>query len=90
MMSERFIVIKNSPGYLPETEPAEFDSYTDAVEYMNDEVRQYVEDLEYFNIGVRKEEGIASQDNYAAVKVYRSDKINDLGVVFQVVADHGE
>lgn len=84
-MSDRFVVVENTPGYLPEDDdPATFDSYDDAVAYMRERVSEYVEDIEECDATAEVSEGWASPDNYAAVMVYRSDRIHDLGRYFGV------
>ena len=80
-----FIVIENTPGYMPEEdEPAEFEDYADAVAYMRERVAEYVEQIEEDDATAEVSEGWASPNNYAAVMVYRSDRIKDLGRYFGV------
>jgi hypothetical protein len=73
-----YTVIENTPGYLPDAEPADFTEYRDAVEYANDLADQLEGE------GYRTDRSIASRDNYYAVSAYRNDPY-DLGRVIEVV-----
>ena len=42
-MTKKYIAGWNQPGYLPETEPEEFDSFADAREYIAGEIDDQVE-----------------------------------------------
>lgn len=87
----RFIVIENTPGYMPDAdEPADFDDYAEAVAYLNAEVQRYVEDIEECDAVATVQWGIASADNLAAAIVYRDDRTYDLGRCFSVVLDDDE
>jgi hypothetical protein len=84
-MPEQWVVIENTPGYLPDEDgPATFEDYADAVEYLNERAAEY-EDLaaEYADDPdgprYRVEYGAASSGNYAAVIVHDDSKIRDLG-----------
>ena len=80
-----FVVIGNTPGYLPEDDdPATFDDYGDAVAHLNELAQEYIDDAdgEY-----EVEYGIASGDNLAAVIVHDKSKIHDLGYVIQIMRD---
>ncbi len=73
----QYIVIENTPGYLPDDDdPYITDDYASAVEYMNERAAEYAGDPD---ANYRVEYGIASPDNYAAVMVYDDDKTHDLG-----------
>jgi hypothetical protein len=80
-----FVVIENTPGYLPvDDDPATFEDYADAVAYLNERAAEYADDPDG---NYRVEYGIASGDNLAAVIVHDDDKIHDLGIVIQVLID---
>ncbi len=69
-----FIVIENTPGYLPEDDdPFVTDDYSAAVEYLNSRCEEYEE------LGHRVEYGWASSGNYAAAGIFDDSKTHDLG-----------
>jgi predicted ester cyclase len=72
----RYIVIENTPGYLPEDDPFVTDDYSAAVAYMNERAAEYTDNPDG---NYRIEVGIASSNNYAAVMVWDDDKTHDLG-----------
>lgn len=81
---DKFTVIGHTPGYLPEDDdPATFETYAEAVAYMNEEAARYSDDAD---ANYRVEYGYASGDNYAAVMVWDDDKSHDLGFVIEVLA----
>lgn len=83
-----FIVIENTPGYLPENDdPATFDDYADAVAYMRERAMEYAVSIADDGAIAEVSDGWASPDNYAAVMVYRSDRTHDLGRYFGVECD---
>ncbi len=82
-----FIVIENTPGYMLDTEPAEFEEYAAAVEYLNELAAEYANDE---SGAYRVEYGYASGDNLAAVMVYDDSKSHDLGRYIGVEIDNGE
>ncbi len=75
-----FIVIENTPGYLPEDDdPFVTDDYSAAVTYMNERAEALAE---FIAEGEGKPEisvGWASPNNYAAVMVYDHSREHDLG-----------
>jgi hypothetical protein len=75
-----FIVIENTPGYMPDDDdPATFEDYDDAVAYMNERAESLAE---FIAEGEGKPEisvGWASPNNYAAVMVYDHARAHDLG-----------
>jgi hypothetical protein len=76
----RYVVIENTPGYLPDDDdPAEFDDYADAVEYMNERAGTYAELIAESHGIPEISEGWASPNNYAAVMVYDHSREYDLG-----------
>jgi hypothetical protein len=78
-----FVVIENTPGYLPEDDdPATFEEYADAVAYLNERAAEYEDDPD---VAYRVEYGIASGDNLAAVVVWDDSRTHDLGRVIQVL-----
>lgn len=79
-----YVVIENTPGYLPEDDdPARFDDYDDAVAYLNERAAEFEEVDDGFTV----EYGIASSDNLAAVLVYDDNKTHDLGRVIAIQHD---
>ncbi len=80
-----YIVIENTPGYMPEDDdPFVTDDYSAAVEYLNERAAEYEND----ESGVYTVEyGIASTDNLAAVIVSDSSKSHDLGRYIAVEID---
>jgi hypothetical protein len=78
--NETFIVIENTPGYLPDAdEPAEFDNYADAVAYANELADELVEQ------GYECDRSWASRDNYYAIHCETSEKMHDLGRNIEVI-----
>ena len=70
----RFEVIESTPGYLPDSdEPAEFDTYAEAVAYAN-ELADKLEEAGYV-----ADRGWASSGNYYAIHATTTDKVHDLG-----------
>ena len=74
---QQFVVIENTPGYLPEDDdPFVTDDYSAAVEYLNERAAEYADDPDG---NYRVEYGLASSGNYAAVLVHDDGKSHDLG-----------
>jgi hypothetical protein len=74
-----YIVIENTPGYLPDSDdPAEFEDYADAVAYANELADELEEE------GYSTDRSWASQDNLYAVSATRDDP-HDLGRWIEVV-----
>ena len=80
-----YVVIENTPGYLPEDDdPATFDDYAAAVEYLNERAAEYANDPDgCYSV----EYGITSADNLAAIIVHDDTKTYDLGRVIQILLD---
>ncbi len=75
-----YLVIENTPGYMPENEPADFISYADAVSYANELANELEEQ------GYKCDRGWASSDNFYAIHCERDDTVApDLGRVIEVV-----
>jgi len=76
-----YVVIENTPGYMPEAdEPAEFDTYAEAVAYA-DELADELAEAGYDRI----DRSWASRDNYYAIHAERSDTVApDLGRTIEV------
>ena len=73
----QYIVIENTPGYLPEDDdPFITDDYAAAVAYMNERADEYENDPDG---NFRVDRGWASGNNYAAVMVWDDNKTHDLG-----------
>jgi hypothetical protein len=80
-----WIVVESTPGYMPESEPAEFLEYADAVAYAN----ELADELE--EQGYTTDRGWASSGNYLAIKAERSDTVApDLGRFIAVERDERE
>lgn len=79
-----YIVIESTPGYMPDAdEPATFEEYADAVEYVN----ELADELE--SQGYSTDRGYASADNLYAVYATRGDTVApDLGRFIAVEVDH--
>ena len=83
-----YLVIENTPGYLPEDDdPPAFDDYSEAVTCLNERAKEYEEDPDG---NFRVEYGWASRDNFAAVMIYDEDKTHDLGRSIEVVKEEDE
>lgn len=77
-----FIVIESTPGYMPDSEPADFEDYSDAVAYANELADELEED------GYSCDRSWASSGNYYAIKCTRSDTVApDLGRFIAVERD---
>lgn len=86
-----FVVIENTPGYLPEVDdPAEFEDYAEAVVFMQEEIERYVETIKEVGGKPEVEVGWASPDNLAAAMVYDLSREHDLGRYFGVERDDEE
>ena len=80
MTTETYIVIENTPGYLPDSESADFDNYADACEYAN----QLADELE--EQGYATDRSWASGTNHYAIMATRGDTVApDLGRTIEVV-----
>ncbi len=74
-MSEQvttWLVVENTPGYLPDSEPADFTEYADAVSYANELADQLEED------GYECDRSWASSGNYYAIMCARAGE-HELG-----------
>jgi hypothetical protein len=77
-----FVVIESTPGYLPETEPVDFEDYSEAVSYLN----ELADELE--EQGYETDRSWASSDNLAAVHATRTDTVApDLGRSIEIIRD---
>lgn len=77
---ESYLVIENTPGYLPEAdEPAEFSTYREAVDYANELADELEAD------GYTTDRSWASRDNSYAIQATTEAKMHDLGRVIEVV-----
>ena len=74
-----FLVIENTPGYMPDNDAAEFDEYSDAVAYVNELCD------EYEDAGLIVDRSWASRDNYYAASIEDPKKTHDLGRSIEVV-----
>ena len=74
-----FYVIENTPGYMPDSEPADFEDYQSAVSYANELADELEED------GYETDRSVASRDNYYAISASRPNEPHDLGRVIEVV-----
>jgi hypothetical protein len=84
----RYIVIENTPGYLPEDDdPFVTDDYPAAVEYLNERAAEYENDPDG---NYRVTYGLASSANLAAVQVEDLDRTHDLGRWIAIELDEGD
>lgn len=80
-----YIVIENTPGYMPEDDdPFVTDDYAAAVQYMNERVESYAEFVAEGEGTPVIEWGMASTGNYAAAAVTDTSRKHDLGRWFSV------
>jgi hypothetical protein len=87
-MPDRFVVINNTPGYLPEDDdPFVTEDYSEAVRALNEDVERYVETFADMGTELRVEWGLASADNLAGAAVYDDSREHDLGRWFSIVRD---
>lgn len=78
----RFVVVNNTPGYLPEDDdPATFEDLSSAVEYLREEVVRYCEHL----IEVEESFRVHWSDDRDYATVENLDRIHDLGRVFEII-----
>jgi hypothetical protein len=84
----RYVVIENTPGYLPEDDdPLVTDDYSVAVEYLNERAASYADDPDR-NYEVTW--GCASSANLAAVMIKDLDREHDLGRWIAIELDEGD
>lgn len=69
-----YLVIVNTVGFMPDSEPMEFDDYASAVEALNAEADIWAEDPDT----IRVERDWASQDNLSAFRVTRTGHLLDV------------
>ena len=75
-----YIVIENTPGYMPESDdPFVTQSYEEAVRYAN----ELADELE--EQGYTVDRSWASADNYTCIHATKPDEPHDLGRVIQVM-----
>ena len=80
-----FYVIENTPGYLPDAEPVDFDDYADAVAYAH-ELADELEEQGYVT-----NRSWASADNLLCIEAHRTDTVApDLGRFIAIERDRGE
>ena len=81
MRTDRFVAGWNIPGYLPDSDPAEFDDADDALEYIKDEAKQAVEQSA---IGETLDDAtvvhLGAQD--CAIDSWTADKNGEFGQTF--------
>lgn len=79
-----YVVIENTPGYLPEhDDPATFDALDEARAYLRGEVERYCESV--FDGGGDPE--VSWTDNFTHAYVEDATRTHDLGRVWQIVSD---
>jgi hypothetical protein len=77
-----FLVIESTPDCLPESDPAEFIEYSDAVEFLGQLL------VELADAGFDQVEPVASPDNLAGFVARRTDTVApDLGRTVVIVRD---
>lgn len=92
-MTEQWIVIENTPGYMPDDDdPPIFDDYADAVSYLNERCAEYADIIGEDDITpqYRVEYGWASSGNYAAAMIWDDSRTHDLGRYIGVESYDGE
>lgn len=82
--NETWWVIENTPGYMPDNEPADFTTYAEAVAYANELCDELAEQ------GYEVDRGWASEGNYFAAHATTKDKIHDLGRTVCVERSEGD
>jgi hypothetical protein len=77
-----FVVTENTPGYMPEAEPTEWDTFDEGVHY----AKQIGNELEEQGYERQGTDQIAASDNnaYYRADYTNPDKIHDLGRVVEV------
>jgi hypothetical protein len=83
----QWVLIENTPGYLPEDdEPATFTELDDAREYLRERVAEYVEHLhEGTDWRADYEPGVSVADDALSAYVTDPDRIHDLGRSFEIL-----
>lgn len=76
-----FHIVENTPGYLPEAEGLTVDTEAEAVAVIAEQVSAYVEDVE--DVGAS---ATVSGAGTTYVLVGRTDRMHDLGRVFEALA----
>jgi len=81
-----YVVISNTPGYMPDDDPAMFDSLAEASEYLREEVVRYCEsfdeaDMEYEVSWTHDETAKHALSAY----VTEPSRTHDLGRAFEIV-----
>lgn len=77
---DRYVVIENTPGYLPEDDdPFVTEDYSAAVDYLNERAKEYEEGGPMGDGNYTVHWGIASSANFAAVLIQDNDRTHDLG-----------
>ena len=77
-----YVVIENTPGYLPENDdPATFETLDEARAYLAEEVERYLEHMDE----VGDDPDVSWSDERDSCYVTRSDSEHDLGRVFEIV-----
>ena len=83
--SPRWIMIENTPGYLPDDDPATFHDLDDARDYLRERVADYVEHLhDVADWRDDYEPAITIDDDGLSAYVTDPDRIHDLGRAFSV------
>jgi hypothetical protein len=79
-MTAQWIVIENTPGYMPDDDdPFITDDYSAAVAYLNERCEEYADIIGDDKPVYRVEYGWASSGNYAAAMIWDDSRTHDLG-----------
>lgn len=77
----RYVVVENTPGYLPEDDdPATFDTFDEALDYASDRATYLVEELDYREV----DRSIDRERETASAWFQYRYSTNDLGRVIEV------
>jgi hypothetical protein len=82
-LEPEYIVVENTPGYLPDDDDLPvFETYAAAVEYANERADEYEHDPDgNYNV----DRSYASRENTYCVVVHDRDRMHDLGRVIEVL-----
>jgi hypothetical protein len=84
-----FVVVENTPGYLPEDDfPAEFVDFSAAVEYASRLARDIADSL--YGYADEREYAVSITREHRALWRIVSDMPHDLGRVVEIIEDEGE
>lgn len=79
-----FLVIQNTPGYIPETAPVAFDGYLEAIEGVKATAESIVDDILMTSEENDPQPTITYSDDRTSAFVHNPNKIYDLGISVEV------